>query len=147
LGAVSVGMNEITTQADGSVVRVRVQRAQRDQIRWRDATLDQMVHKDHRVRAVWAYVDSLDLKARYRKIQAVEGGVGRDAVEPRRKPLLPANHETNPPNLSRETTRQRGTHVAKTSTRTEWTTSRSKTSATEDDSKTYLKKLTASSRL
>ena len=34
------------------------------------------------MRAVWAYVDSLDLKPLYRKIQAVKGGVGRDAVDP-----------------------------------------------------------------
>jgi transposase len=62
---------------------VRVKRPQRDQIQWRDAALDQMIPKDHRVRAVWAYVDSLDLKPLYRKIQAVEGGVGRDAVDPK----------------------------------------------------------------
>lgn len=76
-------MNENISQADGSVVRVRVKRAQRDQMQWLDASLDQLVPKDHRVRAVWAYVDSLDLKPLYRKIQAVEGGVGRDAVDPK----------------------------------------------------------------
>lgn len=76
-------MNEITSQPDGSVVRVRVKRAQRDQIQWRDAALDQMIPKDHRVRAVWAYVDSLDLTPLYGKIRAVEGGVGRDAVDPK----------------------------------------------------------------
>ena len=52
-------------------------------MQWRDASLDQLIPKDHRVRAVWAYVDSLDLKPLYRKIQAVEGGVGRDAVDPK----------------------------------------------------------------
>ena len=62
---------------------VRVKRPQRDQIQWRDAALDQMIPKDHRVRAVWAYVDSLDLKPLYRKIRAVEGGVGRDAIDPK----------------------------------------------------------------
>ena len=76
-------MNEILSQTDSSVVRVRVKRPQRDQIRWRDASLDQWIPKDHRVRAVWAYVDSLDLTALYQKIQAVEGGVGRDAVDPK----------------------------------------------------------------
>lgn len=64
------------------MVRVRVQRPQRDQIQWRDASLDQLIPKDHRVRAVWAYVDSLDLTPLYRKVQAVEGGAGRDAVDP-----------------------------------------------------------------
>ncbi len=76
--------NDVSTLPnDVSVVRVRVQRPQRDQMQWRDASLDQLIPKDHRVRAVWAYVDSLDLKPLYRKIQAVEGGVGRDAVDPK----------------------------------------------------------------
>ena len=63
--------------------KVRVKRAQRDQMEWRPASLDQMIPKDHRVRAVWAYVESLDLSPLYEKIQAVEGGVGRDAVDPK----------------------------------------------------------------
>lgn len=76
-------MNNSTSQSDDSLPEVRVKRPQRSQIQWRDAALDQMIPKDHRVRAVWAYVDSLDLKPLYRKIQAVEGGVGRDAVDPK----------------------------------------------------------------
>jgi len=76
-------MNDSTSQNDTSMPEVRVKRPHRDQIQWRDAALDQMIPKDHRVRAVWAYVDSLDLKPLYRKIQAVEGGVGRDAVDPK----------------------------------------------------------------
>lgn len=76
-------MNNSTSQNDDSLPEVRVKRPQRSQIQWRDAALDQMIPKDHRVRAVWAYVDSLDLKPLYRKIQAVEGGVGRDAVDPK----------------------------------------------------------------
>lgn len=63
--------------------KVRVKRPERFQIQWRDASLDQLIPKDHRVRAVWSYVDSLDLKPLYEKIQAVEGGVGRDAVDPK----------------------------------------------------------------
>lgn len=68
--------------ADG-VGRVRVKRPERHQIQWRDASLDQMIPRDHRVRAVWAYVDSLDLTPLYRRIQAVEGVAGRDAVDPK----------------------------------------------------------------
>ena len=63
--------------------QVRVKRPQRQQIEWRDASLDQLIPRDHRVRAVWAYVDSLDLEPLYQKIQVVEGGVGRDAVDPK----------------------------------------------------------------
>lgn len=74
-------MNTSNSQSD--VSRVRVKRPERHQIQWRDASLDQLIPKDHRVRAVWAYVDSLDLTALYEKIKAVEGGVGRDAVDPK----------------------------------------------------------------
>jgi transposase len=42
-----------------------------------------MIPADHRVRSVWAYVEGLDLSALYQKIRAVEGHVGRDAVDPR----------------------------------------------------------------
>jgi transposase len=76
-------MNCSTSQNDVPVFVARVKRPQRNQIQWRDASLDQMIPKDHRVRAVWAYADSLDLTPLYRKIQAVEGGVGRDAVDPK----------------------------------------------------------------
>jgi transposase/ribosomal protein L34 len=76
-------MKDSTAQTDVSWPEVRVKRPQRDQVQWRDAALDQMIPKDHRVRAVWAYVDSLDLTPLYAKIRAVEGGVGRDAVDPK----------------------------------------------------------------
>lgn len=69
------------TGAEG--VPVRVKRPERRQVQWRDASLDQMIPEDHRVRTVWAYVESLDLAPLYAKIQAVEGGPGRDAVDPR----------------------------------------------------------------
>ena len=61
----------------------RVKRPERRQMMWREMSLEQLVPADHPVRAVWAYVDSLDLEPLYRKIKAVEGGVGRDAVDPR----------------------------------------------------------------
>ena len=82
-GRYKSGMNDSTSQDDVLFPQVRVKRPQRNQVQWRDAALDQLIPKDHRVRAVWAYVDSLNLKPLYRKIQAVEGGVGRDAVDPK----------------------------------------------------------------
>lgn len=75
-------MNDFTPQKDVSVPQARIKRARRDQIEWRPASLDELIPRDHRVRAVWAYVDSLDLTPLYQKIQAVEGGAGRDAVDP-----------------------------------------------------------------
>jgi transposase len=74
-------MNSSSLPAD--VANVRVQRPERHQVQWRDASLDQMIPADHRVRDVWAYVDALDLKPLYAKIQAVAGGAGRDAVDPK----------------------------------------------------------------
>jgi transposase len=74
-------MDKSSSQTD--VSRVRVKRPERFQVQWRDAALDQLIPTDHRVRAVWAYVDSLDLRPLYRKIRAVEGEAGRDAVDPK----------------------------------------------------------------
>lgn len=71
------------TNAQTDPAQVRIKRPERHQIQWRDASLDQLIPKDHRVRAVWGYVDSLDLKPMYRNIQAVQGGPGRDAVDPK----------------------------------------------------------------
>lgn len=64
------------------VSQVRFKRAERFQMRWLDASLDQLIPRDHQVRAVQAYVESLDLTPLYRKIQAVAGRPGRDAVDP-----------------------------------------------------------------
>lgn len=64
-------------------ITARVKRPERHQIQWREASLDQLVAKDHRVRVVWAYVEAIDTQPLYQRIQAVEGGVGRDAVDPR----------------------------------------------------------------
>lgn len=66
---------------DGS--QVRVQRAERRQVRMQWLALDELLASDHQARAVWAYVESLDLSALYRGIKAVEGGAGRDAVDPK----------------------------------------------------------------
>lgn len=72
-------MNTKKNQAAG----VRVNRPQRNQVEWRPVALDALVPDDHRVRGVWAYVDALDLSPLYEKIRAVEGSVGRNAVDPR----------------------------------------------------------------
>jgi transposase len=65
------------------VGQARFKRAERSQIEWRPASLDQLIPLDHRVRSVWAYVEGLDLSVLYQNIKAVEGHVGRDAVDPK----------------------------------------------------------------
>jgi len=61
----------------------RTKLPERCQVEMQLLSLDQWLAADHRVRIVWQYVDSLDLSELYESIQAVEGGVGRDAVDPR----------------------------------------------------------------
>ena len=61
----------------------RVKRPIRDQIEYREMCLDELVPLDHPVRAVWAFVMAQDLSSLYDKIDAVEGEVGRDAIDPR----------------------------------------------------------------
>src|SRR5574339_1048114 len=69
------------TNADGFAVRVKM--PQRAQVTMRLHSLDELVRADHPARNVWRYVCSLDLKSFYQDIEAVKGGAGRDAVDPR----------------------------------------------------------------
>ena len=61
----------------------RTNKPERYQIEYRDLSLDQWLDADHRVRIVWAYIQSLDLSSTYREIRAVAGSAGRNAVDPR----------------------------------------------------------------
>ena len=61
----------------------RVKRPVRDQYEFRQMCLDDLVPSDHPVRAVWMFVMAQDLSSLYDKIAAVEGEVGRDAIDPR----------------------------------------------------------------
>jgi transposase len=56
---------------------------QRAQVEMQLLSLDQWRDAEHRVRTVWQYVESLDLSELYAAIKAVEGHVGRDAIDPR----------------------------------------------------------------
>lgn len=61
----------------------RTSRPERTQVEMQFLSLDQWLDKEHRVRIVWQYVESLDLSDLYQQIRAVEGNVGRNAVDPR----------------------------------------------------------------
>ena len=61
----------------------RVKRPVRDQYEFRQMCLDDLVPSDHSVRVVWMFVMAQDLSSLYDKIAAVEGEVGRDAIDPR----------------------------------------------------------------
>lgn len=60
----------------------RLQRPERHQMRWVSSDLDGLLAPDHRARAVWAYVEGLDLSAFYGRILAVEGHAGRSPIDP-----------------------------------------------------------------
>jgi transposase len=61
----------------------RVNKPERCQIEMRCESLDQRLDADHDARLVWKLVEGLDLSALYDQIDAVEGGAGRNASDPR----------------------------------------------------------------
>jgi transposase len=63
--------------------RPRLRTANRDQIVFRSATLDQLIPHDHPARLVWDYVEGLDLTPLYEPIKAVEGHPGRAPIDPK----------------------------------------------------------------
>ena len=68
--------------AQGRRAGLRVSRPVRDQMAWDMACLDDLISSDHRVRQVWAWVESLDLSAFYNGVKAVEGQAGRPPIDP-----------------------------------------------------------------
>ena len=61
----------------------RLKRAERDQVVLRPLALDQLLPDEHEARAVWHFVDRLDLACLYETIRAVEGHVGRAPIDPK----------------------------------------------------------------
>jgi transposase len=62
--------------------RPRLRLAVRDQVEYREASLDQLIPPDHQVRVVWEAVQLLDLSPWLANFKAVEGHVGRDGTDP-----------------------------------------------------------------
>lgn len=60
----------------------RMWRANRQQVEFRLASLDELLPDDHRVRLIWAAVESFDLSGLYDQIEAVEGEPGHPAIDP-----------------------------------------------------------------
>lgn len=61
----------------------RLVRANRDQFELRAVDLEGLLPAEHPARAVWAFVESLDLSPLYAQVQSVEGRAGRPATDPR----------------------------------------------------------------
>ncbi len=60
----------------------RLQRPNRGQVMLRPVDLESLLPADHRARAVWAFVEGLDLVAFHDRIRAVEGHSGRPPIDP-----------------------------------------------------------------
>ena len=61
----------------------RLRTAERRQIEWRPVSLEELVPDDHRVRAVWSFVEGLDVSALLGPIKSLEGRPGHPAADPR----------------------------------------------------------------
>jgi len=61
----------------------RLRTPERQQVSWKMLSLDDLLSEDHPVRAVWAYVERLDLSGLVERIQSVEGSAGAPAADPR----------------------------------------------------------------
>lgn len=68
---------------DRLVGRARVKRPNRLQVEFRACALDDLLPADHEARAVWEYVEGLDLSELYDQIESVERRVGRPAIDPK----------------------------------------------------------------
>lgn len=66
----------------GRKVGLRLAQAERGQVEWLTACLDELVPEDHRVRQVWSYVESLDLSQLYDANGSHEGSAGRRGIDP-----------------------------------------------------------------
>lgn len=61
----------------------RLRGAVRNQIEFQQCSLDELLPEEHEARIVWEYVCGLDLSQLRQRIQAVEGGPGQAAADPR----------------------------------------------------------------
>lgn len=69
---------EVKAAGDGEV---RIVEAERQQVELRVFHLDGAVSAEHPVRAIWAFVEGVDLSALYEGVASVEGGAGRPAID------------------------------------------------------------------
>ena len=71
------------SSSDTSPDEARFKRANRRQVEMITLSLNQRLDVDHPVRAVWAFVEGLDLTELYSKIKAVKGKAGAAPIDPR----------------------------------------------------------------
>lgn len=62
--------------------QARVRRPVRNQMEMVPRVLEESLDEDHPARAIWAYLEQLDLEDFYASVEAVEGEAGRPATDP-----------------------------------------------------------------
>ena len=84
---IDLGSNEETKPGEASqqsrIGPKRMRHAVRNQVEFRQCSLDELLSEDHEARIAWAYVCGLDLSELTGRIQAVEGGPGQAPADPR----------------------------------------------------------------
>ena len=75
-------VSEGSTAAPVRRGKPRLQRAVRNQVELRACDLESTLAPEHQARAVWQFVQSLDLDALHADIRAVEGAPGRPPIDP-----------------------------------------------------------------
>jgi transposase len=69
-------------RAQSAPTEPRLLRPNRQQLELRPADLDGLLPAEHRARAVWHFVEGLDLGPLYAQVKAVDGHAGRPAIDP-----------------------------------------------------------------
>ena len=77
--------------------RPRLRTANRQQIVFRTAALDELIPPDHPARIVWDFVEGLDLSPLYDAIKSVAGNAGRPCIDPK---ILMAPVDSTPPSTA-----------------------------------------------
>lgn len=73
----------VPTEAPKALGTPRLERANREQMRFQPLCLDELIPYGHRARSVWSFVERLDLSKFYAGIEAIEGHGGRPAIDPK----------------------------------------------------------------
>lgn len=75
--------NDHLSETKNYHAHLRLKKACRNQVEINIACLDDLLDKDHQVRQVWKYVESLDLSKCLSNIKSVEGQAGRTKIDPK----------------------------------------------------------------
>lgn len=76
------GIVQTRASEPSAVVKPRLLRANRAQGQWQVTDLEGLLGADHPARAVWAFVEGLDMSEYVSEVRAIEGHAGRPAIDP-----------------------------------------------------------------